>query len=100
MRPPIRESAVERRLKEYAESLGCICFKFTSPGNTSVPDRLVCYQGRVLFLEIKAPGKKPTPKQDFTHRKMEKHGLLVRWVDNAMEGFDIIEMFVKNQLIP
>ena len=85
-------------MKQYAESLGCICFKFTSPGNTSVPDRLVCYQGRVLFLEIKAPGKKPTAKQDHTHSKMRSHGLLVRWVDNVGAGLFIIDDFVKNQL--
>jgi len=61
------ESALCRRVK----SLGGLCEKFVSPGRRSV--------------ELKAPGKKPTPLQERDHEARRKLGCRVVVID-SMEG--------------
>lgn len=60
----MRESHVERRLVEATKARGGMCWKFTSPGTTGVPDRIVLLPGgRAGFVEVKAPGETPRPLQ-------------------------------------
>lgn len=69
---------LERDLEDYftrrAQSAGMLTFKFTSPGQAGVPDRILITDGRVLFVELKAPGKKPRPLQTETVRRMRMRG--------------------------
>lgn len=52
----MRESDIERRLVQGVKKLGGRAYKFVSPGNVGVPDRLVVLPGGVvLFVEVKAP---------------------------------------------
>lgn len=62
--------AVEYELKGHA-------YKFTSPGRRNVPDRLCVVPGLVFFVEVKAPGKVPTPAQE---REMNRLARLNQWV--------------------
>ena len=58
------ERDLENKLGAYAKKMGCLYYKFTSPARRSVPDRMVVGpSGKILFLELKEPGKKPTPLQ-------------------------------------
>ena len=73
------ESALVKRVKE----LKGLCEKFTSPGRRSVPDRLVTLPGNVvIFVELKAPGKRPTPLQLRDHQRRRALGCDVRVIDN------------------
>lgn len=66
----MRESAIERRLVTEAVKRGGLAPKFVSPGLDGVPDRLLLFPGgRLAFVEVKAPGKKPSPIQ---RRRMEQ----------------------------
>lgn len=47
------ESRVEAWLKGQTEKHGGMYFKFVSPGNIGVPDRIILYQGRTYFVELK-----------------------------------------------
>ena len=48
------ESQLERRLTRGVKALGGRAYKFVSPGNAGMPDRLIVLPGgRVLFVEIK-----------------------------------------------
>lgn len=82
------ESALVRRVK----ALGGMCEKFTSPGRRSVPDRIVTLpNGKVIFVEVKAPGKKPSELQERDHQRRRALGCDVRVIDtmeaaNAFEG--------------
>jgi hypothetical protein len=60
----MREKAIEEKLVNAVKAVGGVCWKFTSPGTSGVPDRIVLMQdGRIGFVEVKAPGKKPRPLQ-------------------------------------
>ena len=77
------ESTIEAALCKRVKSLGGACEKFVSPGRRSVPDRLVTFPcGTIIFVELKAPGKKPTPKQKADHARRRAMGCDVRVIDN------------------
>lgn len=79
----MRESTIEAYLRDRVKELGGKAYKFVSPGNTGVPDRLVCLPGgRVVFVELKAPGKKPTALQLTQQRKLAELGFLVLTLDS------------------
>lgn len=79
----MRESAIEAYLRDRVKELGGKAYKFVSPGNTGVPDRLVCLPGgRVIFVELKAPGKKPTAMQLAQQRRLAELGFLVLTLDS------------------
>jgi len=62
-------------------------------GKNGAPDRMVWWPtigpglGRVCFVELKAPGKKPTAEQKEEHKKMKDDGLLV-FVFNSTSQID------------
>jgi hypothetical protein len=61
-----RESDIEQYLVRRVKEIGGKTYKWVSPAQRSVPDRLVMHEkfhGRTLFVELKAPGKTPTPAQ-------------------------------------
>ena len=56
----MRESQVEKHLAKRVAALGGLCWKFVSPNLRGVPDRIVVMpEGRVFFVELKAPGELP-----------------------------------------
>lgn len=63
-------------------------FKFTSPNNKGVPDRIFIRDGQVFFIEFKAPTKMPTMLQHHIIGLMELHGAEVFVVDQIeqLEG--------------
>ena len=80
----MRESAIEKKVAEWAKSRGILCYKFVSPQQRGVPDRMfVLPYGTVCFIEFKQPGKKPTPLQCAEIKKLNGHGVRAIWCDNA-----------------
>lgn len=78
----MREKAVEQQLVKAVKQRGGICPKFTSPGYDGMPDRLVLLpHGRMAFVEVKAPGKKPRPLQINRHELLRKLGFKVFILD-------------------
>ncbi|PTY76688.1 nuclease, partial [Heyndrickxia sporothermodurans] len=60
----MRERDIEIYLRDEVKKIKGRAYKFESPGNAGVPDRLVILPGgRVFFIELKAPGKKSRPLQ-------------------------------------
>lgn len=79
----MQESTIEAYLRDRVKALGGKAYKFVSPGNVGVPDRLVCLPGgRVVFVELKAPGKKPTALQNTQQRRLAELGFLVLTLDS------------------
>lgn len=77
------EKQIEQYLVKRVKEMGGKAYKFVSPGNAGVPDRLVCLPGgRIVFVELKAPGKKPTPLQLVKHRELQNLGFKVLVIDS------------------
>ncbi len=82
------EKTIESALVRRAKALGGMCEKFTSPGRRSVPDRIVSLPGgRIIFVELKAPGKDATAKQQADHERRRALGFDVRVID-SLEAVD------------
>jgi hypothetical protein len=90
------EKEVEKKIGDYAKSKGCLYYKFSSPSNRGVPDRIVISPtGEVLFLELKAPGKKPTKLQLSEINKIQNNKVLAVWCDDVMSGKLLIDRICK-----
>lgn len=60
----MRESDIEKHLCWQVAKLGGISFKFKSPQNRGVSDRIVCLpNGDVWFIELKSPTGRLAPLQ-------------------------------------
>ena len=84
------EGRLERRFKNEVEKRGGRALKFTAPGVRGVPDRIVLLPGgRVVFAELKAPGKKPTALQLKRAAELRALGFPVYCIDSlaAITGF-------------
>lgn len=81
------EKFIEAALVRRVKALGGLCEKFVSPGRRSVPDRLVTLPGgRIVFVEVKAPGKKPTELQERDHWRRRKLGCEVIVISNIEDA--------------
>lgn len=70
----MREREIEQYLIRRVREAGGLQRKFVSPGHRGVPDRIVVLNGRVSFVEIKAPGKDLRDDQKREHAKLEAVG--------------------------
>lgn len=87
MNPNPLEKDIEKRVCDYAKSLGILVYKFTSPSRRSVPDRMfVLPGGGVFFIEFKRKGQKPTAGQEIEIAKLRKQGARVFVIDNVTAG--------------
>ena len=84
-----KEKDIERYLKKKVEALGCLCLKFESPGFTGVPDRIILLpSGEVVFVELKAPGKKERPRQEYVQEQIRRLGFIVMSAVDSREKAD------------
>ena len=85
------EADIEAYLREKVRAvLHGKAYKWVSHGNNGVPDRMVCLPGgRVVFAELKAPGKQPRPEQAAKHRELRALGFRVEVLDSkaAVDAF-------------
>ena len=88
----MREKSIEKHLREEVEKLGGKAFKFSSPGNAGVPDRIVIISGLVRFVELKRPGKDLRPIQKFRKNQFEKLGAEVLVIDTIEKVDEFIEI--------
>lgn len=87
------EKHVEAYLVRRCKERGWLCEKFTSPSRRSVPDRLLSLPGgRVIFVELKAPGKTVTEAQARDHERRRKFGLSVV----VLETLASVDLFIES----
>lgn len=79
----MREKTIEQKFRAAVKAAGGLAVKFASPGFDGVPDRLALLPGgRMAFVEVKAPGKKPRPLQLARHRQLRQLGFQVYVLDD------------------
>jgi len=80
------EAEIEAYLREEVKRLGGKSYKWVSPGNTGVPDRLVFYRGQVFLCEIKSAKGVVSPVQR------------MRFAELGKLGFDVIVLRSKRDV--
>ena len=92
----IRENDIERFFKKEVEKHGGLVWKFVSPNQSGVPDRIVMMPGgKVVFAEIKAPGKKPRPLQLAVIDKIARLGITTWVIDSRVLVHSFIEQYQR-----
>lgn len=88
----MREKEIEKKLALEAKKRGGLAVKFISPGFDGMPDRIVLMpQGKMAFVEVKAPGKHPRPLQMSRHKLLRSLGFSVLVIDDESQITKIIE---------
>lgn len=68
-----------------------LCLKLTCPGFVGMPDRLVLLpKGKIGFVEVKRPGKKPRPIQLLRHKLLRGLGFQVFILDDNNQITEIL----------
>ena len=71
---------------------GGLCFKFVSPGNPGVPDRIVITPaGRTVYVELKTEVGRLAAIQKWQHEELRKRGADVR----TLKGLEQVKAFVE-----
>ncbi len=87
----MRESEIEARLVRGIREVGGLCYKFVSPGNPGVPDRLaVLPEGQIIFVELKTEVGRLANIQKWQIAEMRKRGADVR----VLKGLDAVQDFL------
>lgn len=87
------EGKIEDYFVEQCEANGALVRKLAYVGRRGAPDRMVVWGlyrggrdgyigGRIDFVELKAPGKKPDPHQEREHERLRALGCNVHVIDS------------------
>lgn len=84
----MREADIEKKLREAVRKAGGRAYKWVSPGNSGVPDRVVFLPGgRIIFVELKRAGGRSTKLQQVQQDRLRTLGADVREVV-GMKGLE------------
>lgn len=90
------EKEIERRMCEMIRKRCGLTYKFTSPGNVGVPDRLIITPaGVVWFVELKTETGRLSKIQKHRIAELEKRKANVRVVYGLQEAIDFL-----NEVMP
>ena len=88
----MRERDIEKKMLNAIRKMGGEAFKWVSPGNDGVPDRIVMLPGgRLIFVELKADRGRLSPVQKIQIRRIQKLGQDVE----VVQGMDGLEEFLE-----
>lgn len=77
------EKQLETKFVMEVKRCGGMCPKFVSPGMSGMPDRIAMLRdGKVGFVEVKAPGQKPRAQQLKRHAQLRALGFQVFVLDD------------------
>lgn len=91
----MKESAIEKKVCQFARDNGCMVMKLAGPNQKGQPDRMFLRNGKVLFIEFKAPKKLPTALQERWLRQLREQGFETFVCDDYGLG----ELAVSNVLL-
>ena len=86
------ESHIERRMGEMVTRRGGLYYKFVSPGQPGVPDRIIVVPGgQCVFVELKTEVGRLSNIQKWQIERMKKMGLDVRKVSGWEQARALVE---------
>lgn len=88
----MKESKIESYLVRKVKERGGLCYKFVSPGNPGVPDRIIVTpDGRTVYVELKTEIGRLAKVQKWQRCELEKRGADVR----VLYGMDDVRNFLR-----
>lgn len=93
------EKDLEAKIVRHCQTRGIWCRKFSSPNARGVPDRVLAKSGKVMFLEIKRPGNRPTALQQREIRVLREHGIFADWTYDYNMAVVMIDDFFAEDVI-
>ena len=97
----MKESQIETKVREYAESKGIIFAKFVSPGWVKVPDRImISLTGAIAFMEVKKLDGDVHPKQVRVCAMLNARNVPSCIVETVEEGIAFIDSWLATQACP
>lgn len=88
----MKESTIEARLVREVRKRGGLCYKFVSPDNAGVPDRIVITpDGRTIYVELKTLIGRLAKIQKWQLEEMRRRGADVR----VLYGMEQVLAFVE-----
>lgn len=91
------ESYIERKVCDYAKKLGWLVRKLSWVGRHGAPDRLFIKAGRVVFIEFKRTGRKPTEHQRLELERLRAQGMEAHVVDNIDDGIALLSRLARDE---
>lgn len=86
------EKEIEKKLVEGVRKIGGRAYKFVSPGNDGVPDRIVVLPGaRIIFVELKTETGRLTARQKSQIKRLTQMGCECRTLHGKRE----VEAFLE-----
>jgi hypothetical protein len=94
----MREATLTAQILRYLKSRGCFAVKWHGSrwGIGGIPDIytiVLCRYGHAfpVHIEVKAPGKTPTPRQRKVMRQLHFAGAVVFWTDSLDDVMYVVE---------
>lgn len=90
----VSEKAIEKYLVQEVKAIGGICLKYSNANMVGYPDRVVClHGGKVVWVELKSKGKKPTKIQTIRRNELVSMGHEVYTIDNKQMIDELIKVW-------
>lgn len=91
------EGHVQSKIAAYAKKAGYLVLRFEVMQMVGFPDLLLLGHGRVAFIEVKAPGKKPGKIQHYRLKQINDRGIPADWFDNIDDAKVFINEIVRTE---
>ncbi len=97
----MRESTIEARLVREVKKRGGLCYKFTSPGNPGVPDRIVILPGGItVYVELKTEIGRLAKIQKWQIEELRRRGAAVRVLKGMEQVMEFLGEVDKGEIRP
>lgn len=88
----MREKIIEQNLVKAIKDKGGFCLKFNTLSLNGMPDRLILLpKGKLAFVELKAPNKKPRAIQLKRIKQLEALGFKCFVIDDLKQIGEVID---------
>lgn len=91
------ERYIEQYLVKKIKSIGGLCYKFVSPSNIGVPDRIIFYKGKTYLVELKANSvyAKLSQMQHYQISKLMQQAIPVEVINSTQRVDEFVNEIYK-----
>lgn len=92
----MKEKDIERKLGADLRRVGCLYYKFVSPGTDGVPDRIVVTPwGETIYVELKTEKGRLSELQTIQIGRLMKHRARVYVLYGTRQTRDFVSMIIR-----